>query len=435
MIAQPATATPPATGAIQAGASPPGAGAAPDELLAVFSAVAAAPFSQALLALSAATDSAAAPSAKMIPQPMTDGQPAGAATAARPAQPDGCAALPDGGAALPADLLLALFPPDTAAAAPLQATRSAGTGVASDAQAAAGKAVKVDDPAVAPAPTVAPDPGAALLAAVLQWLQQQGALAPRPAPTAEAPEPAAGSAQVSGDGAALRSVAVITAPILRDAGGSQRSGARTATVPDASALAIVPAASGAALAGQLADRGDPDARGAAGERPTAPPAIKDNNATATVMDMASALRAASTATASPVERSVAVPVHERHWPQALAAQLLILSSDKVQAATLRLSPEHLGPVEVHIDLQDANVNVTFTAAHVETRAALEQAMPQLRAVLAGAGLTLGQATVQQQARRESQNSTLTPRTSGDAGEQPEALAAVARALGMIDEYV
>jgi flagellar hook-length control protein FliK len=151
--------------------------------------------------------------------------------------------------------------------------------------------------------------------------------------------------------------------------------------------------------------------------------------------MAAALRAASNATAVQVERSVTVPVHERHWPTALAAQVLVLSNDKVQGATLRLSPEHLGPVEVRIDMHEANVNVSFTAAHTETRAALEQAMPQLRAVLAGAGLSLGQATVQQQARRESQNPNLPARIGGAADEQIEAPAALARALGLIDEYV
>jgi hypothetical protein len=43
--------------------------------------------------------------------------------------------------------------------------------------------------------------------------------------------------------------------------------------------------------------------------------------------------------------------------------------------------------------------------------------------------------VQQQARRESQNSNALPRAGATAGEPIEAPAALARALGMIDEYV
>ena len=153
------------------------------------------------------------------------------------------------------------------------------------------------------------------------------------------------------------------------------------------------------------------------------------------LDLASVLRAASAATAGPVERSIPVPVHDRHWPQTIAAQVLILSDQKVQAATLRLSPEHLGPVEVRIDLQDSRVNVAFSAAHAETRAALEQAIPHLRAVLSGGGITLGQATVQQQTRHGSQNSGAAARSGRDAVDQPEAMAATVRAIGMVDEYV
>jgi flagellar hook-length control protein FliK len=156
------------------------------------------------------------------------------------------------------------------------------------------------------------------------------------------------------------------------------------------------------------------------------------------MDLAVALRAAAAATmptATPVERNIPIPVHDRHWPQAVAAQLQIMSDQKVQAATLRLSPEHLGPLEVRIDLQNSRVDVTFTAAHSETRAALEQSIPQLREVLAGAGLTLGQANVQQQARRESQNPASGARAAAAAGDQSEAPAALVRAIGMVDEYV
>ena len=107
----------------------------------------------------------------------------------------------------------------------------------------------------------------------------------------------------------------------------------------------------------------------------------------------------------------------------------------MQAATLRLSPEHLGPVDVRIDLNNSQVNVTFSAAHVETQAALEQALPQLRAVLAGAGLALGQATVQQQARRESQNSGGAEQLVTGALDRSESIATLAQRLGLVDEYV
>ena len=415
-------ATPPAGNAIQGGLPAADTDTAPADLPLAFNVAAAAPFSQALLALTSGADTA-------IGKSTTTGAPTLSAVPVVPA-----AAPQDGAAALPAALLLALFSPEASPVAVARQAQSAVTSGGNDQQAAADSAVKADKSGLesTAAPAAAPDPGAALLAVVLQWLQQQSTLAPSSAPAADA---GGTDGQVAAEDASARNLSGATAPIITDANGTLAAGTRTDGPPAVNATAIVTAAPGAELSGRLTEHRDADARGAAGERPAATPATTASGAVATFMDMAAAMRAATTASPNPVERSVAVPVHERQWPQALAAQVLILSNERVQAATLRLSPAHLGPLEVHIDLQDANVNVTFTAAHVETRAALEQAMPQLRAVLAGAGLTLGQATVQQQARRESQNSNSASRTVGDVGEQPEVLAAVARALGMVDEYV
>ena len=180
-----------------------------------------------------------------------------------------------------------------------------------------------------------------------------------------------------------------------------------------------------------------DVQGGVADAPRAPRVIPGDGASIDTSGMAAALRAANpanTPTAAPVEHTVAVPVHDRHWPTAMAAQVLILSGDKVRAATLRLTPEHLGPVEVRIDMQDSSVNVNFTAAHAETRSALEQAMPQLRSVLAGAGLTLGQATVQQQARHASQNPQPMLRGTGSVDDANEVPVSAWRALGLVDEY-
>ena len=433
MMAQPTGAagvTSPVGNAIQGGMPAAGADAAPADPPLACNVAVATSFSQALLALTTGADVAAgkstitgAPALPVVPTR----QLAVAATVP-------VAAPQDAAAALPADLVPALFSPEASPVAPAREAQSAGARAGNGNQAAADSVVNTDESGSAPtaAPAPAPDPGAALLAVVLQWLQQQSTLALRSAPATDA---GGTDGQVAAADATTRNASAVTAPIITDAGGRPPAGAITDGLPGVNATAIVAAAPGAELSGRLTDHRDPDARGAAGERPAAAPTTTANGAVATVMDMAAALRAATTASPNPVERSVAVPVHERHWPQALAAQVLILSNERVQAATLRLSPEHLGPLEVHIDLQDANVNVTFTAAHMETRAALEQAMPQLRAVLAGAGLTLGQATVQQQARRESQSSNAAPRAAGDAGEATGALTATARALGMVDEYV
>lgn len=378
--------------------------------------------------------------------------------------------------ALPKDLLRALFVTDCALPAQAGAAQSRALGVdddrrtgAADNDAVAGdaNANQVSAAAIVPVPvptqTQALDSGAALLAAVLQWLQPSRSGPNDASPSASAAksgrQPAADPLSATGAAtAALTAAAPTTAAVTVTATGTAiaTATATSAQEPAAASSAGQPAFAQTGGAGQdmaVAGKGmaaaplalaltgkpvslrDADSQSTVRDSPRLPRAVADVNTTVDAMNMAAALRATSAANPAQAERSVAVPVHDRQWPAAVAAQVLILSNDKVQAATLRLSPEHLGPVEVHIDMQDANVNVNFTAAHAETRSALEQAMPQLRAVLAGAGLTLGQATVQQQTRRESQNSNSLPRAGSAADEAIEAPAGMARALGMIDEYV
>ncbi len=361
--------------------------------------------------------------------------------------------------ALQKDLARALFAKSSA--------RPAQTGaVDSDAVAGDANAIQISTSVPIPAPLPTPEQtqamgsGAALLAAVLQWLQP----ARGDASDAGSSTPTANGGQLS-DADPMSVTGAVTAAASADA----KTTATTAAAVNASVnpTAVTTAASGqsaptpaagsrqdlvAAVAGKsgappatlpaaplvspLIFQREPRAQTTGDDAARQPRDLANADLTAGNLSMAAALRATSAANPAQPEHSVAVPVHDRHWPTAMAAQVLILSSDKVRTATLRLSPEHLGPVEVHIDMQDSNVNVNFTAAHAETRAALEQAMPQLRNVLAGAGLTLGQATVQQQARRESQNPGALPRT-GNATEPPleTPVTVVARALGMIDEYV
>jgi flagellar hook-length control protein FliK len=145
--------------------------------------------------------------------------------------------------------------------------------------------------------------------------------------------------------------------------------------------------------------------------------------------------AAGAASAAPVDATVAVPVGSGGWPHAVAAQVHWFVNNGVQSATLRLSPEHLGPVEVHIDVQSSQVNVNFSAAHAETRAALEQTVPRLRELFASGGLTLGQANVQADPRSGSQTTPMPVRTAFTQAPTAEPVVATAtQSLGLVDEY-
>jgi flagellar hook-length control protein FliK len=145
---------------------------------------------------------------------------------------------------------------------------------------------------------------------------------------------------------------------------------------------------------------------------------------------------AHTSTQTPlVEATISVPLASSGWPHAVAGQVHWFVNNDVHSATLRLSPEHLGPVEVHIDVRHSQVNVNFSAAHAETRAALEQTVPRLREIFASGGLTLGQANVQQDPRPGSHASAVPVRPAFSHAQTVEPVAvAAAQALGLVDEY-
>lgn len=94
------------------------------------------------------------------------------------------------------------------------------------------------------------------------------------------------------------------------------------------------------------------------------------------------------------------PVGTQAWAQELGARVTTFVQDDVQAASLRVTPEHLGPIEVHLAMRDGDASVWFGATHADTRAALEQSIPQLREMLAGHGLHLAHAGVSDDAPRD-----------------------------------
>jgi len=198
--------------------------------------------------------------------------------------------------------------------------------------------------------------------------------------------------------------------------------------------ALIAAADGAvAPVSASAPAADSPGRDASTARvPDAPQAPADP--ARVTLSLAQTFRAEAPASA-PVERAIHVPVRDPAWPQAVAAEIHFLADRQIEAATLRLSPEHLGPVEVRIDVRDNNVSVTFGVAHGDTQAALEQALPRLREMFAAAGLNLGQASVQQEARRGPHNggeSAAAGEAAGDTGDGTRP--GTVRGVGLVDEY-
>src|SRR5262249_7171938 len=71
-----------------------------------------------------------------------------------------------------------------------------------------------------------------------------------------------------------------------------------------------------------------------------------------------------------------------------------------ESASLRLSPDHLGPMEVRISMNDGQASVWFGAANAAKRSALNQSLPQLREMFASQGMMLADAGVFKEAPRQ-----------------------------------
>jgi flagellar hook-length control protein FliK len=104
-----------------------------------------------------------------------------------------------------------------------------------------------------------------------------------------------------------------------------------------------------------------------------------------------------------LNRPIQTPVGNAQWADEIGTRLTLMAEQGKHAASLRLSPEHLGPLEVRIAIQDDRASVWFGAAHADTRAAIEHALPRLRELFESQGMTLADAGVYKEAPRDQPN--------------------------------
>lgn len=137
-----------------------------------------------------------------------------------------------------------------------------------------------------------------------------------------------------------------------------------------------------------------------------------------------------------ISRPVHAPVGTTAWADEIGARVVMMTESGHHTASLKLSPDHLGPLEISITVRDDKASVWFGAAHADTRAAIETALPRLREMFAAQGLSLADAGVFREPPREQQPIV---RHSGPAARPGEAVDEVASVsvrtrLGLVDAY-
>jgi flagellar hook-length control protein FliK len=237
---------------------------------------------------------------------------------------------------------------------------------------------------------------------------------------------------------------------LPQASGDPAAGSGTATSSDATALPLPQVLS------------DPILK--AGDAATAPPSMPgqpsggtsalldklnqaiDGSASVTLVDSNSSVQPSHLHTMSVHARpnvempqtELRSPVGTPAWHDELGNQLTWMAQNGREAASLRLSPEHLGPVEIRISVNDGQASVWFGAANADTRSALDQSLPRLREMFASQGMMLSDAGVFKEAPRQQSKAasfSASNRIANEAGEPAQAAQVSLARLRLVDTYV
>jgi len=125
--------------------------------------------------------------------------------------------------------------------------------------------------------------------------------------------------------------------------------------------------------------------------------------------------------------------------------MVVLARNGTQSAELTLHPANLGPLQVSIQLDGQQASLVLSAAHESTRAALQEALPQLHAMFEQSGLQLHSAQVGDGTLagggRDPQQGRGAPADGRFGNASPDGLTAetgsaapVAQRLGLVDTF-
>jgi len=139
---------------------------------------------------------------------------------------------------------------------------------------------------------------------------------------------------------------------------------------------------------------------------------------------------------APAASRIDTPVGARGWDAEVGQKVVWMVNRAESRAELTLTPPHMGKVDVTLTMSGDQTNASFVAASPAAREALEQALPRLREILADAGITLGQTSVNAESPRNGrEQETLEARGETRRGEVPAAAPQwTRRGNGLVDTF-
>ena len=107
--------------------------------------------------------------------------------------------------------------------------------------------------------------------------------------------------------------------------------------------------------------------------------------------------------AAPSTSSVGAHLHTPAWPQQFGEKVVWMANHEVQSAQININPPQLGPVQITLSLSGDQATAVFASPHAEVRQAIESSLPQLKEMLASAGISLGDTNVGANLAQQNQN--------------------------------
>lgn len=279
----------------------------------------------------------------------------------------------------------------------------------------------------------AADPSAgAVLAALLP------AMAAIPPANTEPTEEAVSALEtLSGLPAVMQPISVAAASLLQppapgDSAVVPAGHSAAATSPDSVTATMTASSKAADPAGLIAD---------ARRQPLAiegQPAAADTSVTPAQAHLAAPLAHSRPAGEAPAVARLDTPVGARGWDAEVGQKVVWMVNRSESRAELTLTPPQMGKVDVTLSVSGDQTHASFVAASPAAREALEQALPRLREILADAGITLGQASVNAETpRRDAEASPSAGRSDKQGVDAPRSTATtqwVRRGSGLIDTF-
>lgn len=109
--------------------------------------------------------------------------------------------------------------------------------------------------------------------------------------------------------------------------------------------------------------------------------------------MLATLPAARTELQAPATITIGTPVGNPYFSEETAQHVSWLVGNGIEQARINVHPADLGPIEIRISMHNGEAIISFAVTQPETSAAIEDAMPRLREMLAENGISLGQTSV------------------------------------------